>query len=271
MEPITRKELFMAKAAGENVNVPEPITREEKYLKHMADNSVSKYFGESTEVLFDQRVEIPENENFIAYEALPISAGDSVKVTWDGVEYVCEAIAVSEGGTDAVVFGNVYGEGTFPFVAIVVPSQQVTMITRSQGGHGEHDVKIEGNVIHTIDPKFLPEGVGGGGVVIVQDSAAATGVAVVDSDATATMNAAEIAEAIFAGKTVYFLEPNDGTLLPFVYGYRFGELASGVMTAASAPDPFALFGSANEEGWYVGVKVFLDGLYYTFNYGIKTE
>ena len=77
-----------------------------------------------------------------------------MKVTWDGVEYVCEAIAVSEGGTDAVVFGNVYGEGTFPFVATVVPSQQVTVITRSQGGHGEHDVKIEGNVIHTIDPKF---------------------------------------------------------------------------------------------------------------------
>ena len=36
MEPITRKEMFMAKAAGQNVNVPEPITREEKYLAAIA-------------------------------------------------------------------------------------------------------------------------------------------------------------------------------------------------------------------------------------------
>lgn len=36
MEPITRKEMFMAKAAGQSVNVPEPITREEKYLAAIA-------------------------------------------------------------------------------------------------------------------------------------------------------------------------------------------------------------------------------------------
>ena len=36
MEPILRKEMFMAKAAGQNVNVPEPITREEKYLAAIA-------------------------------------------------------------------------------------------------------------------------------------------------------------------------------------------------------------------------------------------
>lgn len=36
MEPILRKEMFMAKAAGQNVSVPEPITREEKYLAAIA-------------------------------------------------------------------------------------------------------------------------------------------------------------------------------------------------------------------------------------------
>lgn len=38
MEPITREEQFLAKAAGDNVNIPEPITREEVYLKRIAEN-----------------------------------------------------------------------------------------------------------------------------------------------------------------------------------------------------------------------------------------
>lgn len=32
MEPVTRKELFMAAAAGENVSTPKPVTREEYFL-----------------------------------------------------------------------------------------------------------------------------------------------------------------------------------------------------------------------------------------------
>ena len=37
--PITRKEHFLAKAAGENVNTPDPITREEMYLDAIASGS----------------------------------------------------------------------------------------------------------------------------------------------------------------------------------------------------------------------------------------
>lgn len=37
-EPITREEMFLAKAAGEDVNVPAPITRREKYLAKIAEN-----------------------------------------------------------------------------------------------------------------------------------------------------------------------------------------------------------------------------------------
>lgn len=36
-EPITRKEKFYAKIAGQNVDLPEPITREELYLKAIAE------------------------------------------------------------------------------------------------------------------------------------------------------------------------------------------------------------------------------------------
>lgn len=37
-EPITREEMFLAKAAGEDVNIPAPITRREKYLAKIAEN-----------------------------------------------------------------------------------------------------------------------------------------------------------------------------------------------------------------------------------------
>ena len=32
IKPITRKEMFLAKAAGQDVTTPEPITREEHFL-----------------------------------------------------------------------------------------------------------------------------------------------------------------------------------------------------------------------------------------------
>lgn len=39
LNPITRTEMFMAKAAGQNVNPPEPITREEMFLAAIANNA----------------------------------------------------------------------------------------------------------------------------------------------------------------------------------------------------------------------------------------
>lgn len=270
MEPITRKELFMAKAAGENVNVPEPITREEKYLKYMADNSASKYFVEQTETLLDKEYDIDNSST--KRDPLAVTVGDNVRVTFDGAEYNCTVLSLGNYlsiGNEAfwVSGGKDTGE---PF-GIHVGFSGTTYIMVHSSNVGTHSVKVEKILGETIDPKFIPAGVGGG-VVIVQDSAMASGVMPAAQAApTATMNAAQIAEAVLSGKNVYFIEPNNQVLLPFACGYRFGEMASGVMTAASSPDPFALFGSADEEGWYVGVKVVLDGAYYTFDYGIKTE
>ena len=40
MEPITRNEIFLASAAGDySGNLPDPVTREEMYLKEIADNT----------------------------------------------------------------------------------------------------------------------------------------------------------------------------------------------------------------------------------------
>lgn len=38
MDPITRKEKFLAKAGGQSVKTPEPITREEMFLQRIAEN-----------------------------------------------------------------------------------------------------------------------------------------------------------------------------------------------------------------------------------------
>ena len=229
-------------------------------------------FGEIAEVLFDQRVEFA-NEGAQIPQLLPFSVGDSVKVTWNGAEYECIAFdgsAIGEAGSAAVgnlpsVTGVDTGE---PFAIATVPVAGFTVVF-SLEEITEASVKIEGTVVKPLDPKFIPAGVGGG-VVIVQDSAMASGIAVVDSGATATMNAAEIAEAIFAGKTVYFLEPNNGTLLPFVYGYRFGDLASGVMTAAAAADPYALFGAHDSDGYYHRIKVYSDGAYTADGFSVSS-
>lgn len=41
IEPITRKEKFLAKAGGQQVSVPEPITREEMFLSNICGGSSS--------------------------------------------------------------------------------------------------------------------------------------------------------------------------------------------------------------------------------------
>ena len=233
-------------------------------------------FGESTEVLFDQRVEfVNDSEPAQIPQLLPLSVGDSYKVTWNGVEYDCIAFDSSElGDAGSVAIGNfppMTGVDTGePFLFATVPVAGITVVIIPEETT-EASVKIEGTVVKTIEPKFIPAGVGGG-VVIVRDSAMASGIAVVDQDVpTATMNAAQIAEAVFSGKTVYFFDPNSQNLLPFVYGYRFGELASGVMTAVAAPDPYALFGLLDEDAWYHLVKVWSDGSYTSEGYGVMKQ
>lgn len=42
LDPITRKELFLARVAGQNVTTPDPITREELFLQEIIDNQVTE-------------------------------------------------------------------------------------------------------------------------------------------------------------------------------------------------------------------------------------
>lgn len=222
-----------------------------------------KPFGEDTEVLFDQTV-VFEGELDAVWQmeqALPISVGDNVKVTFDGTVYESEAIDGDRYMPGAVMFGNLADFGGedngAPFIAGTSAGLGLTMF---MGEPGTHAIKIENTVVQKLDPKYIPNGVGGG-VVIVQDSAMASGVMPAEQAApTATMNAAEIAEAVFAGKTVYFSLYGQ-ILIPFSSGFRFPELQSGVMTAAGMPDPYALFSCVDEYSCNNGVKVYMSGEY----------
>lgn len=53
LTPITRKEMFLAKAAGQNIKTPEPITREEMFLSNISGGGTSG----TTDERFKQLVE----------------------------------------------------------------------------------------------------------------------------------------------------------------------------------------------------------------------
>jgi len=234
-----------------------------------------KPFYETTEVLFDQTVEFNDYNSAQIPKLLPFAVGDSVRVTWNGVEYECTAFDASAatGQTGIVAVGNALAIGGAdsgePFAVATMPLQAITVIGSINNSSTTATVKIEHMVVKTIDPKFIPEGVGGG-EVIVQDSAAASGVAVASSNPIATMNALEIAEAVLAGKNVYFVF-DDNSLLPFTYGYRFAEALSGAMTASQLPEPYALFSSLTGYGMYYAVKVYPNGEYEVIRKSIFAE
>lgn len=129
-------------------------------------------FGESTEVLFDQRVEILSEELMIE-GALPISDGDLVKVTWDGAEYECTA---GIGANGLAFFGNtgfMGGEDNgipFAMATGTIDGQEMFGIIAPYFVGQTVSVKVEGLVVKTIDPKYLPESGAGFNVNVWYDS-----------------------------------------------------------------------------------------------------
>lgn len=174
LEPITRQEKIIA---GQDLT---PITRMEKFLKEFGGSGgggaqpdwnaaegepghiLNRPFYESTKVMFDQSVEIETGEGNMIECELPISVGDSVKVTWNGAEYECTAELVEDSGV-SIFFGNpVFMGGTsndvpFGFATGQYAGNAMLVIIAPDYVGQSVSIKIEGNVIHPIDPKFLPE------------------------------------------------------------------------------------------------------------------
>lgn len=271
LEPITRQEKIIA---GQDLT---PITRMEKFLKEFGGSGgggarpdwnaaegepghiLNRPFYESTEVLFDQRVEVLSEERMIE-GALPISAGDLVKVTWNGVEYECTAFT---GANNLVFFGNtgfMGGEDNgipFAMATGTIDGQEMFGIIAPYFVGQTVSVKVEGLVVKTIDPKFIPAGVGGGVVIVTESepNQTASGVATASMQWFASISLASIAKAVYEGKQVYFYY-NDEVLLPFAGGVHLNRLAKGVMTTDGASEPYAIFGMLNNERYYQCVRVY---------------
>lgn len=85
--PITRKELYLAAAAGESVDLPEPITREEHYLKAIAEGGGGgggdSYTKAETDLLLADKQDTYTADN-TAWDATP-TANSTKPVTSGGV------------------------------------------------------------------------------------------------------------------------------------------------------------------------------------------
>lgn len=110
-----------------------------------------KPFGESTEVLFDQRVELVDGETVMFYN-LPISDGDLVAVTIDGFKYEANAHVDATGAEVFVNHGGEENPDFFVITSTLADDQHTVIFVPNKASA---TVKIEKPVIRTIDPKFL--------------------------------------------------------------------------------------------------------------------
>lgn len=69
MDPITRKEMFLAKAAGQDVTTPEPITREEMFLEKIAKTGGGGAGSANWKLLTDITLEEDATIEQIDYDA----------------------------------------------------------------------------------------------------------------------------------------------------------------------------------------------------------
>ena len=178
MTPITREELFLAKAAGENVETPEPITRKEKFLDRAGHPS---WDAVKDKPFYDESVTIEWD-------------GDSTgKVTFslDGAVMtmclVSERVLTADELIGATLTANNNGEKVSntilahevvtPFEGLVMIQSELMVLSAIAGTYegleipvsGTYFVRIDSDVIvyiesltydsiKKLDPKYLPEG-----------------------------------------------------------------------------------------------------------------
>lgn len=139
MEPITRKEKFMAKAGGQNVKTPEPITREEYFLSKIQggggvtswnDLPDKPFYEEENAVLLEETEfasmgEISGMPLFGIEGEIDFVVGKTYTVNWNGVDYDTECFAGQFNGNNLAILGNPVALGgennSLPFVVTSAP------------------------------------------------------------------------------------------------------------------------------------------------------
>ena len=106
LTPITRKEFFMATAAGQDVTPPEPITREEMFWADIIEDSAPT---ETWETIYENSINAIEDDPYpyfwfgTSISSIVPEVGETWRVTFDGVEYRC--VATDQGAYGALL-GN---------------------------------------------------------------------------------------------------------------------------------------------------------------------
>lgn len=106
LKPITREEMFLAKAGGEDVGELKPITRREKFLDRIAGGGGADLpFGEKEKALIDNKTySYSADDGGYLIDTLDIQNGETYKVVYNGVETICQGL--SEDGISTI--GNLF-------------------------------------------------------------------------------------------------------------------------------------------------------------------
>lgn len=151
-------------------------TERDKAIEEDGDNAgggvsswndlTDKPFGEETGVIFNDTLTFDENGGCGLKNEIPLTVGNTYKVIWNGVEYECVA-QLDTDGMGVTVLGDVDYSDAFPFIIMTYPKAmqaEAGIASGVMGDYGETTatLSIEGNVIKTLDPKYLPSGIGGG-------------------------------------------------------------------------------------------------------------
>lgn len=174
MEPVTRKEMFLAKAAGQDVSLPEPCTREEIFLKKIAERGTSSdwnakegeaghvlnrtHYRESVELINGTLGDIGEGILGMASD-VEFVAGETYTITYNGADYVCTAFEFATEEITSAVVGNGSPLGLDdtgePFSMYGMDGM---LICVDLSGATEAQVKITGYRYITLPRKYLPKG-----------------------------------------------------------------------------------------------------------------
>lgn len=112
----------------------------------------------------------PDSSEYYLMDMVNVVVGNTYTVVWNGVEYPCTAASCDLDGVPVTLLGNIGaadGEGSMteePFLLTVLPAE----IAAEEGLYGSFcvfdgstsatiSIYTEGEIVKTIDPKYLPE------------------------------------------------------------------------------------------------------------------
>lgn len=185
--------------------------------------------GGMVEILPETQVLDDEEDTDEGLLSIPVpfslTAGETYSVNWNGTEYTCVAIdSAALGEPGFVLLGDVYtlsggqvGEKPTgePFVMMVVPGIGNMVVSLDEMAEGDPLPTVaiyhDDTKIRKLDPRCLPDDVGGG-VFVVAASLATD---------TAEVGSAEIGAAMMQGKTV--LLNIDGIMIATCVNYLAGQ------------------------------------------------